>query len=100
QMGTDTVVIPVTVIERWWLFLKRKAVFLVSLNIVAQGGPSENNARHNIQQYLYTGVSGTENYNQHDELIWQAVVHWNKQFTADTDPPKIVLDPNLVKAIC
>lgn len=52
-----------------------------------------------IRPYQYKGINGKEDYNRYDALIVDAVEYWNNEFANDTDPPKELLDPNLVKAI-
>lgn len=98
--GTKEVVLVITVIEKWWLFLKKKAVFRVSLDIEIRIDKNETNLDYSIKEYVYKGVSGNENYNKHDEKIKSVVRYWNEQFINDTNPPPTPLDPNLVKAIC
>lgn len=59
----------------------------------------ENTSQPLLKQYAYQGVSGDEDYNRYDELIVEVVNYWNNQFSSDANPPKELLDPNLVKAM-
>lgn len=100
ENGVKEFLMPVTVIEKWWLFLKKKAIFLVSLEIETRDNESKTDIDYIIQEYSYKGVSGDEDYNKYDEIIKNVVKYWNSQFATDTNPPSALLDPNLVKAIC
>ena len=52
-----------------------------------------------LKIYTYKGIRGNEDYNRYDDIIMEAVKYWNDEFLHDTDSPKELLDPNLVKAI-
>src|SRR3989338_5392817 len=69
------------------IFRKSTAIFTLTFQVQAHDG---------LMQYLNYGK---ENYNQYDNDIRDVVNYWNGEFAKDTDPPKELLDPNLVKAI-
>lgn len=94
ERQTFSLSVPVT--ERWWFFLKRTAVFIVTFEITHADSDVDLTV---LKKYTYRGVSGDEDYNQYDDIIIQAVLYWNNQFRNDTDPPETPLDPNLVKAM-
>lgn len=52
-----------------------------------------------LKIYTYKGIDGNEDYNRYDPIIKEVVDSWNNEFLNDTDPPKELLDPNLVKAM-
>lgn len=52
-----------------------------------------------VKPYIYKGVFENEDYNRYDPTIKDIVDHWNGEFLKDTDPPKELLDPDLVKAM-
>lgn len=82
----------VEVTERRFVFWKVKAIFTLQIEArqVALKEPD-------IRKYIsYNG----EDYNRYDKVIRKEVMNWNRDFSADTDPPPDLLDPNLVKAIC
>lgn len=71
----------------------REAIFEIQLRV---GVRSE---ELTVQKYVYSGIRGDENYNRYDHLILETVSYWNNEFSKDSDPPKELLDPGLVKAI-
>ncbi len=80
--------------KSWWMFWgKIEAIFDIELEIRSVNSAME------VKKYSYKGVNGDENYNQYDELIKKIVDYWNDEFSKDTDPPRELLDPNLVKTI-
>lgn len=47
----------------------------------------------------YTSGTQGEDFNAYDEIISDAVLYWNKEFSLKNNPVPIPLDPSLVKAI-
>lgn len=72
---------------------------LESVELVFLGKGKNNGEDISIMPYTYKGVSGNEDYNRYDAIIKEVVDYWNSEFLKDTDPPKEMLDTNLVKAI-
>ncbi|MDP2766905.1 MAG: hypothetical protein Q8O41_05575, partial [Candidatus Methanoperedens sp.] len=63
------------------------------------GKTEDANNKSIVQQYIYKGINGNEDYNRFDKDIKEAVDYWNGVFAKQEYPPKELLDYNLVKAM-
>ncbi|MDP3043356.1 MAG: hypothetical protein Q8N21_03060 [bacterium] len=63
------------------------------------GKTEDTNNKIIIQQYIYKGINGKEDYNRFDKEIREVVDYWNNVFAEQEYPPQEFLDCNLVKAI-
>lgn len=83
----------VSVTERRKVFWKKTAIF----KIILEAKSDINETDTNLKQYQ--SPNPQHDYNRFDNEILTAVKKWNKEFSAQDNPPPKLLDPNLVKAI-
>ena len=78
--------------ERNKIISKSTAIFLITLEAEVI------NPNH-LELRPYNSRKSGENYNRFDTDIINAVNDWNNEFSKQDNPPPILLDPNLVKAM-
>ena len=84
---TQEFIAEIKVNERKRIFRKSTAVFILTFQVQVTGMRS------------YNSHSARRDYNRYDLIIQTVVDYWNSEFLKDSDLPKELLDPNLVKAI-
>lgn len=92
-------IVTVNVYENRLFFWRKPAKFDMVFEVEIIQDKDVPRGVNTLKQYTYKGINGTEDYNQHDDIILQAVACWNTEFANDTNPPTTHLDPNLVKAM-